>query len=100
LLNHWEISSLKCPRLDHNPLHQAAHYLKNAVTLESKSDEKRRESAIADLAHANDHSGKAAEAKFWDKHSKRGGHVDAMNEPVGHVKSKKEVGGPVTGTLL
>jgi hypothetical protein len=93
---------------DHNPLHQAAHYLKNAVTLESKSDEKRRESAIADPVHVNNHGGKAAEQDFWGKHGKghavQGGvgheHVGATDEPVGHVTSKKEVGGPVTGTLL
>ncbi|KAH5029838.1 hypothetical protein HBI75_124580 [Parastagonospora nodorum] len=88
---------------DHNPIHQAAHYLKNAVTLESKSDEKRRESAIADPAHVNDHGGKAAEAEFWDKHGKGGmgrEHVSATDESVGHITNKKEVGGPVTGTLL
>jgi hypothetical protein len=100
---------------DHNPLHAAAHYLKNAVTLESKSDEKRRESAIADPAHVNNHGGKAAEVDFWDKHGKgqavqggvghefvnANGHVrvQGTNEAIGHVTNKKEAGGPVSGTL-
>jgi hypothetical protein len=104
---------------DHNPLHKAAHYLKNAVTLESKADEKRRESDIADHAHVNDHGGPRAEAEFWEKHRKHDGlhehgyghghvyhehgRVEATNEPVGHVTAKDEkarTGEPVTGTLL
>jgi hypothetical protein len=51
----------------------------------------------------NDHGGEAAEAEFWDKHGKEGvgrKHVTATDEPVGHITNNKEVGGPVTGTLL
>jgi hypothetical protein len=100
------------PQTDHNPLHHAAHYLKNAVTLESKGDEKRRESVIADHAHVNDHGGRQAEAGFWEKHRKGHahdeksghghGHVDAANEPVELVTAKHEkvTRGSVTGTLL
>jgi hypothetical protein len=105
--------SPRCP--DHNPLHQVAHYLKNSVTLESKADEQRRESIISTHAHVNDHGGKQAEAEFWEKHSKHNGphehghashghgHVEATNEPVGHVTGQSEhakSGGPVTGTLF
>ncbi|KAF1914179.1 hypothetical protein BDU57DRAFT_454000, partial [Ampelomyces quisqualis] len=103
---------------DHNPLHKAANYLKNAITLEAKSDEKRRESVIADHAHVNDYGGAQAEAEFWGKHGKHHGphehgqgHVDhgherveATNKPVTHVNAnnneKARTGGPVTGTLL
>ncbi|KAH7391057.1 hypothetical protein DE146DRAFT_153072 [Phaeosphaeria sp. MPI-PUGE-AT-0046c] len=102
----------------HSPLQQAAHYLKNAVTLESKHDEERRESIISDHKHVNDHGGRQAEAEFWDKHQKGGQHgavhetrhehghghghdgVDAANEPVGHVTAQGRSGGPVTGTLF
>lgn len=101
----------------HNPLHQAAHYLKNAVTLESKDDEKRRESIISDHKHVNDHGGRQAEAEFWEKHQKGGAHgvvheteqghghgheyVEATSQPVGHVTAhgKARNGGPVTGTM-
>jgi hypothetical protein len=102
---------------DNSPLRHAAQYLKNSVTLESKSDEKRRESIITDRAHPNDHGGKHAEAEFWEKHRKdnrtpehghghghtKHGHAEATNEPVGHVtakNAKEKSGGPVTGTLL
>jgi hypothetical protein len=88
----------------HNPLKQAAHYLKNAVTLESKEDEKERERHISDHAHVNDHGGRRASQDFWEHHGKHGKqgehHVEATNEPVGHVTAKKEAGGPVMGTLL
>jgi hypothetical protein len=85
------------------------------VTLESKSDEKRRESIISNHAHVNDHGGREAEAEFWAKHSKHNGphehghvhagqgHVEATEEPVGHVTAQSEQarsGGPVTGTLF
>jgi hypothetical protein len=103
-------------QIGHNPLHHVAHYLKNAVTLESKADERRRESVIADHAHVNDHGGRQAEAEFWDKHGKGSahgersgdghdhghGHVTVVNEPVGHVTARNEKagGGSVTGTLF
>lgn len=94
------------------------------MTLESKEDEKRRESAITDRAHVNDHGGRQAEMEFWDKHRKKGGaatpdrhahhhhdskkdlgheHVETLDGPAGHVTAKDEKekhGGPVTGTLL
>lgn len=66
--SHSQYQSLTTP--DHNPLHHAAHYLKNAVTLESSSDETRRESLSADHAHVNNHGGEEAEKEFWEKHRK------------------------------
>lgn len=69
---------------DHNPLHHAAHYLKDAVTFESKDDEKRRESMISDHAHRNDHGGKQAEAEFWEKHRKHDAHGKEPSH--GHVE--------------
>jgi hypothetical protein len=74
-------------RPDHNPLHHATHYLKNAVTIESTADEKRRESVIADHAHVNDHGGKKAEAEFWEKHQKKGTHGHGAAEHA-HVEEK------------
>ncbi|OAK97686.1 hypothetical protein IQ06DRAFT_36159 [Phaeosphaeriaceae sp. SRC1lsM3a] len=105
--------------IDHKPLQKAAHYLKNAVTLEPKENEKRRESIISEHKHVNDHGGPQAEAEFWEKHQKGGqhgavhetghthehghghGHIDAANEPVGHVTARGDrSGGPVTGTMF
>lgn len=100
----------------HNPLHQAAQYLKNAVTLESTEDEKRRESIISNHKHINDHGGREAEKEFWEKHQKGGQHgavhhtdhahdgeryVEATSQPIGHVTNPKDGkgGGPVTGTM-
>ncbi|KAH7080180.1 hypothetical protein BKA63DRAFT_237419 [Paraphoma chrysanthemicola] len=57
----------------HDPLHNVAHYLRNAVTLEPKHDEERRESAITEHEHRNDHGGKEAERHFWESHRKHSG---------------------------
>jgi hypothetical protein len=85
-----KISNMRSP--DHNPLHHAAHYLKNAVTLETSSDEKRRESAVADHAHVNDHGGRQAEDEFWEKHRKGGGVGESgLKHAEGHGKVQKVV---------
>jgi hypothetical protein len=83
-----------------------AHYLKNAVSLESKDDEKRRESMISDHAHQNDHGGKQAEAEFWEKHHAKDGvhghgeaHEARAAASMAHGKDGK-VPGDVTGSLM
>lgn len=75
---------------DHNPLHHALHSLKNSFTLESSSDETRRESLSSDHAHVNDHGGKEAEKQFWEKHRTHD-EVGKGNREVGDVKRRNSL---------
>ncbi|KAH8728270.1 hypothetical protein GQ44DRAFT_724282 [Phaeosphaeriaceae sp. PMI808] len=71
-----------------NNMPQKAHYLKKAVTLESKADEKFREQILSERVHQNDHGGKQREAEFWERHTKSNASMP--------VRTPERVSSPVT----